>query len=282
MPQPDQNLYITCPYVQATSPRHDSKYPTSARPSGTVGYDNFGSGNFTSATGFTWQGQDPLLRSIVTATRPGGSGTNAMQLHYWGGPGDSISETRFDLSASYPEIYIRWWLRVPTNFIHQQQPSASGDNNKLFFIWMDGYSGDGTGASVGWEYWSDGAGGSQLAVHHTIGNNTGAGPHLGYTPFISVPADRGRWMKLIMRVKMSSGRTVSDGEIQMWRQWADEPTPTLKHNEIGVLLPSPSSGGITAFHSGYFLGACNTGFASDTDFLIDDVEFSVTPFSEIP
>lgn len=282
MPQPDQNLYITCPYVQATSPRHDSKYPTSARPSGTVGYDNFESNNFTGATGFTWQGQDPLLRSIVTSTRPGGSGTKAMQLHYWGGPGDSISETRFDLDASYPEIYIRWWLRVPTNFIHEQQPSAPNDNNKLFFIWMDGYSGAGTGASVGWEYWSDGSSGSQLAVHHTIGNNTGAGPHLGYTPFISVPADRGRWMKLIMRVKMSSGRTVSDGEIQMWRQWQDEATPTLKHNEIGVLLPSPSSGPITSFHSGYFLGACNTGFAADTDFLIDDVEFSVTPFSEIP
>lgn len=280
MPQPDQNLYLTCPFRQANSPIHDGNYPNSARPSGVVAFDNFESGNFSSASGMSWQGS--AFRSMANVSRPGGAGANSLLLHYWGGPGDSISEQRFDLNASYDEIYVRWWLRVPTNFVHQQQPSASGDNNKLMFIWMDGYSGAGTGASVGWEYWSDGAGGSQLAVHHTIGNNTGAGPHLGYTPWISVPADRGRWMKMIMHVRKSSGRTVSDGLIRMWRQWAGESSPTLFHNETNVLLPAPVPPATeTGFAHGYFMGAANTGFAADTDWLIDDVEFSVDPFPEV-
>lgn len=279
MPQADQNLYLTCPFRQSSSPFHDGNYPTSARPSGVVASDNFESGNFSSPVGMSWQGG--WLTSIVNGGRPGG-GTKALEFLYEGGTGDKQSEQRFDLTASYPELYIRWWLKVPDNFIHAIQPLASGDNNKLFFIWMDKYSGEGTGASVGWEYWSDGAGGSQLAVHHTVGNKTGAGPHLGYSQFISVPADRGRWMKLIARVKMSSGRTISDGEIRLWRQWAGDPAPTLMHNESGVLLPSPVAPATeTGFTHGYIMGWANTGFAADTRFLVDEIEFSATPFPEV-
>lgn len=280
MPQPDQNLYITCPYIQATSPIHDGNYPTSARPSGVVAFDNFESGDFASAVGMNWLGSP--LRSMASESRPGGTGANSMRLLYEGGTGDKTSEQRFDFGAYYPELYFRWWLKVPDNFIHQQQPLASGDNNKLMFLWMDGYSGAGTGASVGWEYWSDGANGSLLAVHHTVGNGSGAGPHLGYTPWISVPADRGRWMKMIMHVRMSSTRTTSDGLIRMWRQWSGDPTPTLMHNETNVLLPSPVGGATeTSFAHGYLMGWANTGFAADTNFLIDDVSVSVDPFPEV-
>ena len=127
MPQPTQRLDLSLTYRHPTSPVHDSKFPTSARPSGVIAYDNFESGDFVSATGMSWQGS--AFRSMAPESRAGGVGANSLLLHYFGGPTDSISEQRFDLDASYPELYFRWWLKVPDNFIHEEQPSASGQRS---------------------------------------------------------------------------------------------------------------------------------------------------------
>lgn len=180
-------------------------------------------------------------------------------------------EQRFQLDEAYPELWFRFWVKVPVNYEHTH-PNASS-NRKFFAIWMDGYSGKGEGATVVWEFWKDGNKGSNIAIHWSQGNYSNAGGHQQHQPFISYPSDQGKWMQVVLRVKAASTRSTADGEIEMWRRWAGEDKFTQLHKVTKAKLPPPSSGP-QGWNAGYLLGWANANYLPGTQWHFDDFTVS--------
>lgn len=203
----------------------------------------------------------------------------AVSLRFEYSPGvNSWSEQRFSLDAALPEVWISYWLRVPTNFRHS---SNSPSNNKLFALWMDGYSSKGDGPTVIWEFWNDGAGGSKLAYHYSPGGYVTAGGHRQHTQFIRYPDDQGRWMKIVMHVRAASGDGANDGVIQLYRRWENESSFTLFHEDTNADI-APPAGGPNGWKAGYLMGWSNPGYSETTEWLLDDFKLSASSLLETP
>lgn len=246
--------------------------------------DSFESGDMsaTNKDGFSWGHNNRT--SVVTADRvvysngekdiakPSGrdwgpkSGEHSLRFRY--PAGKAMAEQRFEMGKAYPEIWMSFWLKVPINFAHPKIGGAS-DNQKLFYLWMDGYSQKGDGSSVGMEFRSDGNGGSYF-----YGKIGGSGD-LGRAPFIRTPDDQGRWMHLVIHVKSESLPGESDGLMEVWRKWEDEFDYTKTH-DIGE-QPIKLSSTVKGFAAGYLMGWANAAYPVDTEFLVDDFALSTSP-----
>ncbi len=245
--------------------------------------EDFESGDFsgTNAEGFHWKQTNRT--SIVTSESvvnngapvdvpiPEGrnwnpkNGRHSLRFRY---PAqDFMSEQRFGLSVAHPELWVKYWLRVPTNYKHT---TITPSNSKLFAIWMDAYSDKGVGATVIWEFWGNGSG-SELAFHYSKGGEIGHdGPHIQHVPFIS-EEDKGRWMQLIFHVKAASSFEANDGVIQLWRRWEDEPAFTKYHELLDADIGFAD---VKGWRDGYLMGWSNSGYIENTEWLIDDIVFS--------
>tara|TARA_R110002074_G_scaffold383969_1_gene564421 strand:+ start:19214 stop:20047 length:834 start_codon:yes stop_codon:yes gene_type:complete len=246
--------------------------------------DSFESGNLstTSAIGFRWS--DTKTTSVVTAdtqvfvTSPvnlpapetsqweAKTGDHAMMLRYRAGK--SWTEQKFHFDEPQPEIWMSFWLRVPTNYAHPKVKGAS-DNQKLFRLWMDGYGQKGDGTTLGMSFRGDGRGGSYF-----FAKIAGSGDK-GKVPFITIPRDRGRWMHLVVHVDSESAPGASDGLMEVWRKWEGDTDYTKTHDfkNQPIKLSSTKKG----FASGYLMGWANAVYPVDTEFLIDDFELSTSP-----
>jgi hypothetical protein len=188
------------------------------------------------------------------------------------------SEQRFDLGKAYRDVWIRYWLRVPTNFKHG---TSDPSNHKLFAIWMDDYSSKGNGPTVIWEFWRrSNPDGSRLAVHWSEGGYTTANSHKQHTDFIYQDNDRGRWMEVILHVKAATNASSNDGVIEFWRRWENESQFTKFHEVYNANI-APPSGGPDGWKAGYLMGWANAAYAQDTEWLIDKFTVSSTPFTDV-
>lgn len=225
--------------------------------------DSFESGDLskTNSAGFQWL--SPNKTSVVTSEAMDGSHT----LRFLYPATNYMSEQRFDLGGAYKDIWFQYWLKVPINYSHSTQ---SPGNRKFFALWMDDYSSKGNGPTIAWEFWRDSEGSSVLAFHYSDGGYTTMGVHQQYTPFISVPADRGRWMEVTLHVKASSSSSSNDGVIEMWRRWRNEAPSQRKliHRTTNADLAIPS-GGPNGWAAGYIMGWANASYAEDTQWLLD-------------
>lgn len=169
--------------------------------------------------------------------------------------GQTMAEQRFDLGKHYQDIWLAYWARVPINFSHGSL------NNKFLSIWPQVYDRAGT---VTWQTRPTGSGGANL-VYQDGGVTSG---ETDYTPFISVPNDRGRWMHVVARVKAASGPNANDGIIQFYRRWEGESSYTKIHEKLNADTwdDSSSQQGIS---QGYILGWANDPFDQDTEWFID-------------
>ena len=246
--------------------------------------------SYTGGGVFTWSAPN---RTAVVSTGAK-SGSYSLSFLY---PGDGtigsddrhFIEQRYTLANPQRELWYRYWLRVPSTFYHNSSGTSVGSstNNKLFALWMDGYSSAGDGPTVAWEYWPVSGGGSEVTIHWSEGSYKTAGSHIQYTPFISIPGDRGRWMELVMHIKASTSRTLpigdssypyrtdNDGVIQMWRRWESEETFTKMHEVTTANIAAPA-GGPNGFKYGYFMGYANSAFSSDTEWLLDDLRIATS------
>lgn len=258
-------------------------------------FDSFESGNMstTNASGFQWGHVNRT--SIVTQSETDGNviiysptgeevydiqndgkdwtafdGENSLRFRYPAGV--NWSEQRFDMGDAYPELWISFWLRVPTNFSHGTENPT---NHKLFALWMDGYDTKGDGPTIIWEFWNNGNNGSNLAVHYSEGGFTGAGGHLQHTPFISYPTDQGRWMHIVLNIKAATNKTSNDGIIKMWRLWAGETAYSQFHNISDANIAIPE-GGPNGWAAGYIMGWSNPTYDNDTEWLLDSFTVSET------
>lgn len=63
--------------------------------------------------------------------------------------GDNQTEQRFSWVTPRKDVYMSYWIFVPSNYDHTDNYTAN--NRKVLAIWMDDYSNKGTGGTVLWE-----------------------------------------------------------------------------------------------------------------------------------
>ena len=199
------------------------------------------------------------------------SGSHSLRFRY---PAyESFSEQRFRMGAAYPVIWIGYWLRIPINFKHEKVLTTP-TNNKFFALWMDDYSQHGDGPTVVWNFWQDD---DTFGSRHTISlsNETNGvrGHHSSYPGFIEHPADQGRWMHVVLYARMSTDATSNDGEAKIWRRWEDDTSYTLISESLDRGFVAPAAGP-NGWAAGYVMGWANSGYAEDTEFLLDDFELA--------
>ena len=53
------------------------------------------------------------------------------------------AERRFEFGTGMSEVWIKFWLRIPTNYYMREagECSSSSSGDKFFALWQDGYSG---------------------------------------------------------------------------------------------------------------------------------------------
>lgn len=207
--------------------------------------------------------------TIATPTKDWYAKNGDYSLRFRYPAGEAWAEQRFGLGIAYPELWINYWLKVPNNFNHT---AGTGSNNKFFAIWSDAYSGP-TGVNVVWETRPINEGSSQIYFKYNKPNE-GVGGDNQYTPFISVPADRGRWMQVLLHIKLASAVDANDGIIETLRRWDGDSEYTQLHYADNINI-YPASGP-HGFISGYILGWANGAYAEETEWLMDDFTLSVT------
>jgi len=252
--------------------------------------DSFESGDMstTNKDGFQWEKNNRT--SIVTpdrvvwnngprdVARPEGrdwqpkTGSHALRFNY--AAGEPMAEQRFRLGQDYKEIWFSFWLKVPHNYEHK------GRNRKLFALWMDGYSSNGQGTTIAWEFWPDGDKASKLAISHqaNIDGERSKSGHQQHYRFIRYPEDHGRWMQLVLRAR-ASDPGAENGLIQAWQRWEDEQEYRQMHDVQNAPLNPPPSGP-QGWARGYVLGWANDAYNKQTEWLMDDFTVSKSSLLE--
>lgn len=186
-------------------------------------------------------------------------------LRFYYKAGEPMTEQRFKLGRHYQDLWLSYWLRVPTNFEHGSL------NNKFLSVWPTRYDRAGT---VTWQTRPNGSGGANL-VYQDGGVTSG---ETGSAPFISVPEDQGRWMHVVARVKSATGPDAHNGVIQFFRRWAGENSYKLIHEKTSADIWDDDSTeqGIS---QGYIMGWANDPYDMTTEWFLD--EFSVHTSSPI-
>jgi hypothetical protein len=168
------------------------------------------------------------------------------------------------------------------------QRLTDSTNNKLLAIWTDGYSGEGLGPTVVWEFWAADlnvvpyVAGSDLCVHYARGNHTGASAHEGCGQFI-VNSDRGKYIDIMVYVKFTTAPGANNGIITTWLRKQGQVNYSQMSNvtnaDIDKKGTDANPGQLVSWNQGYLMGHSNSGYDEDTEFFISKVEyFDADPF----
>lgn len=194
------------------------------------------------------------------------SGSYSLKFTYDAVPlgGDDFAEERITLPQK-SEYWFNYKLYIPSNYVHR---SDGPSNNKFLAVYSNPY---GTpGFQVNFTTEPNGSGGSRLVVHYyNMGHE--ATPFEVVSNFITDP-DKGKWMDLIVQVKVPTSASSSDGVMKMW-----------KNGQQVVNVTNLNAWGDTQnyINEAYFLGWSNSGFSETTSLFIDDVQISDTPLSSL-
>lgn len=221
-----------------------------------------------------WNGEDVHIPIADGKDWTAIEGTHSLRFRY--PANEPWAEQRFDLGAPHPDLWVRFWVRVPLNYVHGAEDTPR--NQKFLSIWMDGYSSRGDGSTVWLGFWPTGADGtdSNLAVTYSAGGYTASRAYQQYQPFITSSRDRGRWMQIVFHTRAQSAPGVADGVMETWRRWEDEESFTKLHEVLDAEIRI-ATGGPAGFQRGYLMGWANGHYAEETEFLLDLFEVSDAP-----
>lgn len=182
--------------------------------------------------------------------------------------GDSFAEQRVRFPAKQ-QVWVSYDLFIPSNYYHRTQAS-NGQNNKFFAIFNNNYV---PGFQVNFSMEPDGNGGSRLDIRfYDFGRERGNGafePSGGWPRIIDRNADLGKWMKIVMQFKVPTSDSVNDGVMKIWKNG----TQLLNINNLN----SHGTSGFNYMDQAYILGWSNSGFAQQTNLIVDNVVFSDEP-----
>ena len=244
--------------------------------------DNFESGDFAhTQNGVKWS--SAVYLDVTTALAHGG--THAARFRE--GDSGTWSELRFDGLTNLPEVYLQYYLYLPSG---TESPSVGPKvkilgtlNDKFFRLWGGGDAGYSFGAGnstnpfsnkVGASTWGDGSGvNGNLGIEYSYSAagtqwGMGQGPTSNPTvPFI-VDANRGRWVQIRIRAKNATVAN-NDGVVQIWV----DGVLTLDQHALadGNIY---GAAGPTGYTTGYLLGYANNAWPAGQVVYLDD--FTIT------
>jgi hypothetical protein len=203
------------------------------------------------------------------------SGRHSLRFFY--PAGEEWTEQRFNLGGAYPELWFRYWIRVPVNYTHPPSTGGAARNQKWLALWMDDYETQGLGPTVVWGLWpsltADSS--SDIAVAYKSEGTGGAGGYQQYKRFITDPDDRGRWMQVVYQLVASTTYASNDGIIRFWRRWENESEFEKFTEYTNIHLPFPTNGP-DGWNAGYLMGWANAPYSENTEFLLDNFTVSTT------
>lgn len=238
--------------------------------------DGFETGDLShvdGSSGAKWNGQAASPGSSVTvSSEVVRSGTKALKVMFKGNAdltNDSYAEAYFNLGAQRQDVYIRFYIFYPANYIIRDDP-AGPENTKLMYLWGSNYNTD--MAKIGIEYEKDMHFGFKAKGEgYPLSPSCNAGAATGYimayphSSTVSITSMKGRWAAVEVHYKLDSGS--GDGVFQLWVDG------TLEINAQNIIWASaPCAPGYLL--NGYLMGWSNSGFSEDTSVYIDDVVFS--------
>lgn len=198
----------------------------------------------------------------VSGTRPttarAKTGAWALEFRYLAAT--HFQEQRISFGAPYKELWIKYDLYVPANYV--QYPGDQGSNNKFFAIFSNSNS-----FYCNFSTYPDGNGGSNIGIHYF--NNGAERPYLLRQDALWRAADLGKWHRIVLHFKAASTTSAADGQQEVWKDGALVLSNTS--------LANGGTAGGNHIEAAYFLGWANTGYSQETVFYIDDVEISTTP-----
>ncbi len=196
-------------------------------------------------------------------------GQNSLRFFFRGRPSgdDAFSEQRMSLPQTN-EIWLKYDFYVPANYDHRHQSGAS--NNKFLAIYKNDYRNP--GFQVNWSLATNGTGGSQLVLHQYRNGREQAilTPSGGIGNNFLTAADQGKWIQIVVRVKVPSNGSATDGIMQMWKDG------TLVTNETSLNMYGGDNQNF--IDELYLLGWSNSGYSEDTIFYIDNLLVNNEPF----
>lgn len=220
--------------------------------------DDFEDGYGNSTPGWYGTGVEPTRQASC-----GKDSSWGLRFHYGAG-GDGWSEVRFNLGATYPEIWFVFDMKLPSNWVHRRENNTDA-NNKFLYVW-NGSDGNYSGPSSmtwGFEYWSHTSGNSYTSLRLF---GSGYDSHdWGYTSTnFFTSADINVWRHWKVRMRNSTSAGSPNGVAQIWKDGVLIGNDTAVDNFVS---------GITGMTRGYLLGYANSGFAQDTDVCVDNFMF---------
>lgn len=242
--------------------------PTSPSPAINSGGFRWGGTNYTTVVGMlnglatkVWGATGSMNQINTGFDWTCKSGTYCLRFNY--SAGANMSEQRFSLGSHYPELWMSYWIKVPSNYTHGNL------NNKWLALWTNVYDGPG---DLTWQTRPNGAGGANLVLQ----DGGTAQPESLSKPFINVPGDRGRWMKIVIRAKPATASGANNGIVQLYRRWANEASYTKIHEKLNARFYEGGQG----IHQGYLMGWVNDPYKVNTEWLLDDFTVSNTSLLE--
>jgi hypothetical protein len=223
--------------------------------------DNFDNGQRNNAGGFNWGSQT----SVAISNEQSYSGGYSMRFRYGAVPlgQDGWSEQRFNLGRNATELWVEYYLYLPSNFEVRKDLPA---NNKFIALWADNYSTTGDLQVITEFEYRDStmARARMLSMSENYPTSTIRQKGFQLSNFLT-PSMAGKWHRVRVHFRASSGSQMTDGIYEGW---------------IGDTLAWRSvdwsfwyTGGKNYIRNGYLMGWANSGYSQQTDFFIDDVKF---------
>lgn len=184
-------------------------------------------------------------------------------------------EQRFWIGSTVNEFAFEFMWYVPSNYAHRL-PSTGIANNKLFQVWCDNYLDAGGGMHWGGEIMrsSDTSSGFKPEATGNYGTFVGQPSIQNWpmgTTFISPsgPVVPGTWSKLRFYLKPASSRGATDGVYKMWIN------DSLFMDGGGDCYARTNGTTNVSVKRGYLMGYSNSGYDTNTTFVIDDLKFYI-------
>jgi hypothetical protein len=217
----------------------------------------------TDAGGFVWQNGASLTPTPVNS-----EGSDCLRFRF--GPDADLEDTnveqRFELGRNVTELWIHYRMFYPSNYVHRNQ-SSGGTNNKFLRIWGDDYAANN---KYGFSTWYSATSPTGSSIRGDRRTDSGMGPSAGggsntVSPTVDFPVTLDDWTDVKIHLLLNTSYVANDGVQQVWF----DDVLTFDWDDLNAFYTAATA----YWNAGYLLGSSSSGFASETDILIDDVKF---------
>lgn len=209
--------------------------------------------------------------SVVVSSERSRTGSKSLKFLFKGDSllsDDAFAEQRFNLGSNRNEVFIRYYIYFPTNYVIRNDPNGP-ENTKLLRLWGSDYTNDGNKVGMSIDSSMTAYYEAKIAGY-PLQNSCSGGMGQASTEgsqWELTSGHLGRWISFEFHIKKDSG--VGDG---IFRMYVDG---VLVNDQSNLSwIGAPCSPGY--FLNGYLMGWSNSGFTKDTAVYVDDVVFSTS------